>query len=248
MNITFDFFFVFFIILMIYLAVVAPVTGYLGHKKLKRSVGIPNKINEYKHLILWSWLPVFFICLLLPLPDTSLSNLGFRWINLNKSSISNWVVIPFITLCLIYFFYNIYLIVILKIDIKVRAEASKKLPDDIKLFLPVTKQEKNKWVQVALSAGITEEVIYRGYMFFALAYFFPSISIVYILLISTVLFGVGHIYQGKEVIKPVILGLLFGFAYIVFDSIIPVMVLHATQDLVVTDLLTDEKHDVECVS
>lgn len=239
MNFELNLFSVFFVILMIYLTVAAPVSGYFELKKLKKfeSSSENKKLKEYRHIIIWSWIPVILIFLQIPLSDMTPGNLGFRWITINPNAFSNWIVIPFIVVCLIYFLYNVYLIINLKTDEKVRAEASKKLPDDVMLLLPVTKREKKTWVYVALTAGITEEIVYRGYLFFALEFLFPSLSIFYTLLISTVLFGIGHLYQGKEAVKPVILGLLFGFSYIIFDSIIPVMLLHITQDLVVTDLI-----------
>lgn len=242
MSFEISFFFVFFVVLIFYLSVIAPVSGYIEHKKLKQSLsnGLNKKLSEYHHTIIWSWIPVVLIFVLLPLSNVTLSDIGFRWININTSALSKWIVIPFIALCLIYLLYNIYSIVILKISKKARTEASKKLPVHIKLFLPITRQEKKTWVYVALTAGITEEIVYRGYLFFALGFLFPSLSIFHILLISTFLFGIGHIYQGKEVIKPTILGLLFGFSYIIFDSIIPIIVLHIVQDLVVTDLVDEE--------
>ncbi len=243
MNFEFNLFSLFFVILIIYLTVAAPVLGYFELKKLKKfeSTSENKKLKEYNHIIIWSWVPVILIVLQIPLSDMTLTNLGNRWITINPNNLSNWIVIPFIVVCLIYFLYNVYLIIVLKTDNKVRTEASKKIPDDVKLLLPVTKQEKKRWVYVALTAGITEEIVYRGYLFFAFAFLFPSLSIFYTLLISTILFGIGHLYQGKEAVKPVIIGLLFGFSYIVFDSIIPVMVLHITQDLVVTDLIDNEQ-------
>ena len=242
MNFEINFFFVIFVLLMIYLAVIAPVSGYLEHNKLKRleSHGTNKKLKGYQSTIIWSWLPVVLILLLLLFSDITLSNIGFRWININTSALNKWIVIPFIALCLIYLFYNVYSIIILKINKKARLEASKNLPEYAKTLLPITRLEKKTWVFVALTAGITEEIVYRGYLFFAFALIFPSLSIFHVLIISTFIFGIGHIYQGKEVVKSTILGLVFGFSYIIFDSIIPIIVLHSVQDLVVTNLIDEE--------
>uniref|UniRef100_UPI003569BED9 CPBP family intramembrane glutamic endopeptidase n=1 Tax=Muriicola sp. TaxID=2020856 RepID=UPI003569BED9 len=62
-------------------------------------------------------------------------------------------------------------------------------------------------------------------------------------LLSTLIFGVGHLYLGKEVLKSTFLGLLFGIYYIVFDSLYPVMLIHTVQDLVVRDILQEEETD-----
>lgn len=242
MNIEINFFFVLFVLLMFNLVVIAPISGYFEHNKFKRiaSVGANKKLKIYQHTIIWSWIPVVLILLLLPFSDVTLSNIGFRWININNSALSKWIVIPFIALCLIYLFYNVYSIILLNINKKARLEASKKIPEYAKLYLPITRHEKKTWIYVALTAGITEEIVYRGYLFFAFTLLFPSLSIFHILLITTFLFGIGHIYQGKEAVKAAILGLIFGFTYIIFDSIIPIIVLHAVQDLVVTFLIDEE--------
>lgn len=242
MNFEINFFFVLFVLLLIYLVMIAPISGYLEHNKLKReeSRGTNKKLKAYQSTIIWSWIPVILILLLLLFSDVTFSNIGFRWINIYTSTLNKWIVIPFIALCLIYLFYNVYSIIILKFNKNARLEASKKLPEYAKTLFPITRLEKKTWIFVALTAGITEEIIYRGYLFFAFSFIFPSLSLFYVLLISTFIFGIGHIYQGKEVVKPTILGLVFGFAYIIFDSIIPIIVLHSVQDLVVTNLIDEE--------
>ncbi len=243
MNFEIGFFPVVFVVLILYLAVVAPVAGYIEHKKLKQNLadGLNKKLSVYRHTILWSWIPVMVIILLIPFSELTLYGLGFRWINLKASSLSYWIVIPTITLFFLYLLYNVYSIILLKTNQKARFEASQNLPEYVKALLPITNQEKRTWVYVAFSAGITEEIVYRGYLFFALGVLFPSLSVFLILLISTFLFGLGHVYQGKEMVKPTVLGLFFGFSYILFDSLIPIIILHVAQDLVVTYLLEKEE-------
>lgn len=242
MNFEFNFFLLVSVVLLLYLTAIVPVTGHFEHKKLKQSLadGRNKKLIMYRHTILWSWIPVMIIALLIPFSQLTFNDLGFSWIDLNTSELSYWIVIPGITLFFLYFIYNIYSILLLKNSRNARLEASKNLPEYVKALLPITSQEKKTWVGVAISAGITEEIVYRGYLFFALGLLFPSFSIYHILLISTLLFGLGHVYQGKELVKPTALGLLFGFYYILFDSIIPIIMLHVAQDLVVTYLIEEE--------
>lgn len=83
-------------------------------------------------------------------------------------------------------------------------------------------------------------MLYRGYFFYALAKVFPELSIIQILTITTILFGVVHVYLGKEAIKSALLGLLYGLFYIVFDSVIPLIIAHILQDLVVGNILDEE--------
>ena len=78
--------------------------------------------------------------------------------------------------------------------------------------------------------------MYRGYLFFALKIIFLQLNVIHLLVISTLIFGLGHIYLGKEVIKSTLLGLFFGVYYIVFGSLIPVIIIHIAQDLALRDM------------
>lgn len=233
---------VIFILMIIILTLYYPISGYFQQKKLteKAKEGINIKIIWYRDTIIWAWVPVAFILLLIPFSSMHFEDMGFKMIDLRASSSSNWIVFPVIGLYIIYLLYNIYSILILKYSKESRVKSAEQIPDDFRYFLPVTKEEKKTWILVAISAGITEELIYRAYLFYALGLFFPDLSLMMILLISTILFGIGHIYQGTEVIKPVLIGLFLGLFYIIFDSIIPVMIIHILQDLVVKYLLEPE--------
>lgn len=95
-------------------------------------------------------------------------------------------------------------------------------------ILPVNDKEKKVWNFVSLSAGITEEVLYRGFLIFALSYLFPNLSIWGVIIVAAFIFGLAHTYQGFwiGVIRTSIVGFLFSSLYIVLGSIIPLIVLH----------------------
>jgi membrane protease YdiL (CAAX protease family) len=231
-----------FVIIILFAGIVSPIAGYWEYKQLKEEIaqGKNNKLKQYQNTILWSWIPIIFIVLLIPLSGLKIEDIGLRKIDIASSSLSNWIAIPVIAIYIIYLFYNIYSIIILKYSKETRVKSAEQIPQEYWVFLPVTQKEKQTWDWVALTAGITEEILYRGYIFFALALFYPNISLAIILLISTCLFGIGHIYQGVDAIKPTIIGLLFGVFYITFNSLLPVILIHIVQDLVVRNLL-DEK-------
>jgi membrane protease YdiL (CAAX protease family) len=242
MNLEINSFLVIFIILMISLSIVYPISGYIQQKKLNKRIsdGGYNKIKWYRDTIIWSWIPVLLILLLIPLSNMMLGNIGIKWINIGSPLLNNWIKYSLVGLYFIYFSYNVYSIIVLKYSKKSRSIAAASIPDNFRIFLPITKREKRTWDFVAISAGITEEIIYRGYLFYALGIIFPNISLILILLISTIIFGIGHIYQGKEAIRPTIIGFIFGIFYIVFNSIIPIIIIHIAQDLVVRYILDEE--------
>ncbi|NER12095.1 CPBP family intramembrane metalloprotease [Leptobacterium flavescens] len=235
-------FLIFFIILVLIVAVYLPVSGYFEVKKLKKSIADGNsrrKIEFYRATVFWSWIPIFLIFILMAISDIPLESIGIKWIDIEAASAGKWIVFPTIAFYCLYLIYNIYSIIIFKYNKNSRARATKSIPAHFKSFLPITREEKRLWDYVSVTAGITEEILYRGYFFYALGVIFPGLSLIHILLITTIMFGLGHIYLGKEVIRPTILGLFFGIFYIIFDSVFPVIIIHIAQDLVVRDLFDE---------
>lgn len=97
----------------------------------------------------------------------------------------------------------------------------------IKMLQPLTMKEKKIWTWVALNAGITEEIVYRGTLIYVFGRFFPQMPILGILIIVNLLFGFGHAYQGvKGVLKTAGVGFLFSVLYISTGSLLLSMVVH----------------------
>jgi membrane protease YdiL (CAAX protease family) len=94
--------------------------------------------------------------------------------------------------------------------------------------LPVTEKEKKVWIYVSLTAGITEEIIYRGFLLFALSFLFPDLSVWLVILLSSILFGLAHTYQGfvTGVVRTTIFGIVFSVLYMGLGSIVPLIILH----------------------
>lgn len=94
---------------------------------------------------------------------------------------------------------------------------------------PHTRREVLLFVPVAVTAGISEELLYRGYLIWYLA---PVRGVLVAVVLSTLLFGLAHLYQGwRGVLGSTALGLIFGSLYAVSGSLWWVMGLHAVNDL-----------------
>jgi len=221
-----------FIAVFIQILIINPLKGLGSIKNLKENKGISetSKIGLYKSIIIWELAPVILILFTIPFSDFNFQNIGFRMIKFDQYSFGNWISYSVAAVYFLSFIYNIYSIFKLKGDDNLRKQNAAKLPEELKLFLPVTAKEKNVWTYVAITAGITEEILYRGYLFFALEIIFPALSIFMVFIISSIIFGIGHLYQGVEAVKPAIIGILYGLFYLVFGSIYPVILLHILQD------------------
>ena len=102
-------------------------------------------------------------------------------------------------------------------------------------FLPANKNEFFHFCFLAVTAGITEEIIYRGFIVNYLLFVFGnSISgIGLAVLIPAIAFGGLHIYQGKvAVFKIILLAIIFGLIFVFSKSLYIVIVIHVLIDLV----------------
>lgn len=93
---------------------------------------------------------------------------------------------------------------------------------------PTTEREMQWFTWVSLTAGICEEIIYRGYLFW---YFSSYTDVWAALIITSFLFGLNHSYQGvRGVFITGVLGFALGSIYILTDSLIIPILLHAMID------------------
>jgi hypothetical protein len=96
-------------------------------------------------------------------------------------------------------------------------------------ILPRTKRELVWFCGLSISAGICEEVLYRGY-FFAVAA--PFVTVWGALAASSIAFGLAHIYQGiRGILLTAAVGLFLGGFYLATGSIVWPIVLHILIDL-----------------
>ena len=98
-------------------------------------------------------------------------------------------------------------------------------------FVPVGAVEIAVFALVSVTAGICEEILYRGWLVSFLGAASGSIWIG--LVAAAVLFGFGHAYQGRPgIIATGILGILFGAMFVLVRSLVPGEAIHAAIDLV----------------
>lgn len=98
-------------------------------------------------------------------------------------------------------------------------------------FVPIESTEVAAFAIVSLTAGICEEILYRGWLVTFLGAFFGSIWIGVV--VAAALFGLGHAYQGwKGILATGILGVLFGAMFVGVKSLVPGQALHVGIDIV----------------
>lgn len=101
----------------------------------------------------------------------------------------------------------------------------------LRMIVPVSGREKVAWVGVSLTAGIAEELIYRGVLFGLLyswsAHFWSSA------VVAALLFAFAHLVQGWAAVAIVfVYGLLFQMLYAATGSLLAPVLVHVMYDLI----------------
>jgi uncharacterized protein len=106
-------------------------------------------------------------------------------------------------------------------------------------LMPHTVGERRTFAAVAMTAGICEEFLFRGFVMCYFAAWLPGgwARTIAAVAISSVLFGFGHIYLGaKAVLTTGIGGVFFALVVLASGSLWPAMIIHAAVDLNSGDL------------
>jgi membrane protease YdiL (CAAX protease family) len=102
---------------------------------------------------------------------------------------------------------------------------------DISYILPKTIFERIFWILLAVSAGISEEICFRGYVITRMARLTGSVWPGVIL--GSLAFGASHSYQGLGgVIIIGVYGMMFSLLFLGRGSLVPCIIAHALQDIV----------------
>ena len=98
----------------------------------------------------------------------------------------------------------------------------------VRPLLPSSVAELRYFTVLSITAGICEEVLFRGYLIWYLAVYvgLPAASV-----LSGVTFGLGHLYQGRrQAVKIIFVGFVFVLFYVGTGTLWIPMTLHALLD------------------
>lgn len=163
-------------------------------------------------LLLWSWLG---------------SGRPWAMLGLSMPSLAGWIGLGLAALQIVWLLSQRHRLE--RMDAEVVATLRKDLGDTA-LLLPHTLAERRLFRAVSVTAGVCEEVTYRGLLpLYLLAWGVPSPWAVFV---AVAAFGVAHAYQGpRGIFKTTIVGALLALVAWWTDSLWTSIVLHATTDL-----------------
>jgi membrane protease YdiL (CAAX protease family) len=109
-----------------------------------------------------------------------------------------------------------------------RARLKTKL-EPLRALIPGTAREFRLFIPLSITAGVCEELLFRGYLVWVLR---SWIGLWPAAIVSMAAFGLGHAYQGAKFgLRAFWAGVAMGLLAIFTGSIVPGMVLHALIDV-----------------
>jgi membrane protease YdiL (CAAX protease family) len=220
-----------------------PLTGPFERWAYRSNPGTPLKLAVYGVNIALLW----------GLAAAAVGIAGWTHLSENPAAGTNWLWAPTIAGPVIAVAVGAYMILaLLPLLQSLRgprwrqayAVALRRVMADIPGLLPNTAIERSAWIAVSLTAGICEEVLFRGFLLRFLHEGGLGLPAGAALLASSLAFGLGHVYQGaKGVLSTTIAGLAFGLLFLLSGSLIACIVLHVLLDLQLAFVLRPVRED-----
>lgn len=206
----------------LFLLLIFCVVAFIGYYSLHRqgAVNQPNHLFFYLTTMAWEWLLVGYIYWGLRRRGKSMRNIaGERW----KSASDFFVDIAIA--------FGFWIAAIIVLSLVARAVGANGMSQAARLLAPKGPFESLLWIALAVTAGICEETIFRGYLQRQFVAWTRSAPVG--VLLSAALFGAGHIYQGaKATIVIGVYGLLFGILAEARQNLRPGIITHTWHDAI----------------
>jgi membrane protease YdiL (CAAX protease family) len=208
--------------LVAYLALVLPFAGRARYRQLSHSTGLDPALRgaAYRSGIGRQWLMTAVALAVLLLAGTPLGDLGLAPHARHLPQLVPGLLL-LVTL-------GSVLALVLRRWPALRARVLR----PVAALLPATEQERRLFAAVALTAGIAEEVVFRGFLLVYLTEVFPPITLGAAMVVSSVLFGLAHSYQGPVgVLLTGLAGYWLAGLYVLTGSLLLPIVVHILVDL-----------------
>ncbi len=100
-----------------------------------------------------------------------------------------------------------------------------------KRILPANSVELAPYFALAVTAGVCEEFLYRGFAMASLVRL--GIPVWAVVFLTASLFGLAHAYQGRGgILGTFVMGVVFGVVRLAYGTLVPVLMMHTAVDLV----------------
>jgi membrane protease YdiL (CAAX protease family) len=202
--------------------------GAMTHSKhkdwLARQTRPDKRVPLYNKTMLHLWGLAIVTAILWLVSGRDFETLGFQ----SSSTIGFWAITGLTALASLYFAWSL---MVMQTSPKSRLGFQKQISQagDIDLVKPETPRELRSFLLTSVTAGITEEVVFRGFLITTMALWMP---IWFAGLAAAALFILAHAYQGiRGMLQLIPISLVFTIMFIVSGSLWPCIALHILVDI-----------------
>jgi membrane protease YdiL (CAAX protease family) len=225
------------VLLAAVLAIMGFITGPFEYRLFRTNLSTRSKLCAYTGLMLLLWV----------LTVAAIGIFGWPLLSNSPAAAATWLPAPRIVgvvigvVVAVYFFLALQPLVGSLRGVRWRrayAAAIRKEGAAFAGVLPNGALECAVFALVSLTAGICEEVLFRGFLIRFLNQSPLNLSLVGALGVSCLIFGLNHAYQGaKNVALTTVTGLALGLVFLLTGQLLPAIILHALVDLQVAYVL-----------
>lgn len=211
---------------VVLLTIVAPVASFISYRRLVQRAAAGEIVDRKAiygeaAIVLWS-------LLFLALVGWSFTDRPWSALGMSLDIGRNFVFGALLSLAVVVFLAGQFRLVMKADDEKVLR--LRKSMQDILLIMPRNGNELARFYGLSVTAGIVEEILWRGLLFWYLGEFMPLWAVA---VISTIGFGLAHAYQGWSQVPAITLvGAVFAGIYLLTGSVWLPIILHAAVDII----------------
>lgn len=208
------------------LAVLVPTVGYLRFRRLQIQTGpvvsVRTKLVFYAKIISGQWLLVAAMLLVVRRHGLSVADVGEH---LGDARLTFAVTFGLLAIL------AVVTAIILRRLRRAQPPVLTAAVGRLRKFLPAFGPEMAAFAFVSLTAGVCEELLYRGWLVNLLRVATGSVWVAVV--VGAAVFAIGHAYQGvRAMLRTGFVGLQLAYLFVAVDSLIPGQVIHAAVDLV----------------
>lgn len=219
-------------LLVAYIVLVEPIWGARTYRKLKRDISEEDRdsgsarVRFYRLGILDEWLWVAVILLIVVLGGQALADLG-----LELEAPSPEVLTIILAMALGASFPLLAMWARSRRSGERLGEQFERMLEPVRALLPYGRKERRLFGALSVTAGICEEILFRGFLLFYLQEVFGTTLWVAVA-VSSLIFGLCHIYQGTlAVLTTGAFGAAMAILYLFSGSLLLPIIVHALLDL-----------------
>ncbi len=195
-------------------------TNFYRNLKKQLKVDPSSRILFYRTQVLWEWSWVVVLALILiPLPQP------FARLGITLPNQFGWIITAALLL-------GIGLSVFLLRRNPGALEAMRRYLESSAILLPSTPVERKWYIAASITAGICEELLYRGFLMLYVLATFPGFDWLTAAILSGIVYGLSRAYQGfRGISQTALTGFSFAIVYVLSGSLLPAMLFHILAEL-----------------